>query len=105
MTGARAVITSFGSFSPTEGSNMALIHTGADADGNVAVSDTTSTLSQSFSVGSILLIKFDYNFLSNEFPTQSTVFNDPFEAKLIDSGGSSMVLASVIRSMVGPRQD
>ena len=98
VTGARAVITSFGSFSPTEGSKMALIHTGTDADGNVAVGNTTSTLSQSFSVGSILLIKFDYNFLSNEFPSQSTLFNDTFEARLIDSDGDATLLASADRN-------
>ncbi len=88
LSGAGAVVSSLGPFTSPVGTKMALIHNGVGAVGG-----TTSTLSQSFSVGSVLLIKFDYNFLTNEFPTQSTFFNDFFRAKLIDSANKTTELA------------
>src|SRR4029453_7718009 len=60
------------------GSGMALIFTGTGS-----VGETTSTLSQTFSVdaGTALVLRLKYNFLSNEFPTQSTTFNDTFRVR------------------------
>ena len=84
LTGAGSIIESMKDsdgkvvFGPT-GSRMAIIHTGTGAS-----SDTTSILSQTNSTdlvsGKTYLIRFDYNFMSNEFPTQSTTFNDKFTA-------------------------
>lgn len=75
-------------FKPTDGSRMALLHTGIGAVLGVNERDT-SKLSQSTSAlqpGKVYRITFDYNFMSNEFPTQSTVFNDTFQARAIGSG-------------------
>ncbi len=93
LTGAGAIITSVknsssGSavFSPTEKSHMAIIHTGTGASSN-----TTSILSQTsnqIKQNKTYLITFDYLFMSNEFPTQSTTFNDTFTAKGIGIGGN-----------------
>jgi hypothetical protein len=78
-----------GTFKPTEGIRMALIHTGSGASGNstAALRQTIGTLS----AGSVYLITFDYNFMSNEFPSQSTSFNDTFEAKLFHGEGSTLL--------------
>lgn len=97
LSGAGSVVSALGSFTAPEGSKMALIHTGTGAVNVLGCSSGNpcqkSTLTQSFSVGSTLLIKFNYNFFSNEFPFQSTSFNDFFEAKLTDSAGSTTQLA------------
>jgi hypothetical protein len=72
-------------FKPTDGNRTALLHTGTGAVLGVNGRDT-SKLSQSTSVlqpGKVYLITFDYNFMSNEFPTQGTSFNDTFEARAI----------------------
>jgi len=97
--GAASVISNFGPgvFSPPGGSYMALIHTGYDS---MEVNTTTSSLRQSvesLSSGSVYLVTFKYNFMSNEYPTQAETFNDTFEAKLID-GESSTVLATASRN-------
>jgi len=90
-TGAAAIVTSMKDssgnvvFKPTEKSHMAIIHTGSGA-----VSSTTSTLSQTNTTlqsGKTYLITFDYLFMSNEYPTQLTTFNDTFTAKGIGLGG------------------
>jgi hypothetical protein len=96
--GAAHVLSDFGPgvFSPPEGKSMALIHTGTGS-----VNATTSTLSQtlqSLSPGSVYLVTFNYNFMSNEFPTQSTTFNDTFQAKLIDTSETGVLLASETRN-------
>ncbi|MBI1996287.1 MAG: FecR domain-containing protein, partial [Deltaproteobacteria bacterium] len=75
-------------FKPTDGNRMAVLHTG-----NGSVNNTTSTLSQTtnqLQAGKVYLVTFDYNFMSNEFPTQSTFFNDTFEARAI--GGNENIL-------------
>jgi hypothetical protein len=70
------------------GSGMALIFTGTGS-----VGETTSTLSQMFSVdaGTALVLRLKYNFLSNEFPTQSTTFNDTFRVRLLDPGSGTPI--------------
>jgi hypothetical protein len=82
-------------FKPTDGNRMALIHTGSgavlDANGR-----DTSKLSQGTSVlqpGKVYLITFDYNFMSNEFPTQGTSFNDTFQARAIGSGAPITIVS------------
>jgi len=77
-------------FKPTDGDRMAIIHSGSGAVGG-----TTSTLSQTTSQlqpGKVYLITFDYNFMSNEFPSQSTFFNDTFEAKAIGSEETILIV-------------
>ena len=65
------------------GTGMGMIFTGTGS-----VNDTTSTLSQTFSVdaGTALVVKLKYNFLSNEFPDQDAIFNDTFRVRLVDPG-------------------
>jgi len=93
-TGAAGVITSLGSIMPPEGEFMGIIHTGLGA-----VDDTTSTLkSAGVASGEIFLVKLQYNFLSNEFPTQSTTFNDTFRVKVIDGAGVVTTLATESRN-------
>jgi hypothetical protein len=101
--GAASVISNFGPgvFSPPGGSYMALIHTGQGAIMNPATELDMSTLSQSvqsLSSGSVYLITFKYNFMSNEYPTQSTYYNDTFEAKLQYATGDPTLLASASRN-------
>jgi hypothetical protein len=83
---------SFG-FSPPEGNRMALIHTGAGATINPATELDMSTLSQSvqsLSPGSVYLVSFDYNFMSNEYPRFFEAgFNDTFEANLVNGEKST----------------
>ena len=87
-------------FKPTDGSRMALLHTGTGAVPDVVTGRDTSKLSQSTSVlqpGKVYLITFDYNFMSNEFPNQTESFNDIFEARAIGSG-ESILLAQESRN-------
>ncbi len=87
LSGAGAVITNLGSRTPPAGEFMALIHTGTTDTGVSALGGTTTTLTQSGSVGSgqVFLIKVTYKFLSNEFPTFFGLqFNDMFTALVTD---------------------
>ena len=88
-TGAATTVPSLGPFGP-DGSSMALISTGG-----AAVGGSTSTLSQGFTLTSTALtkIKFSYTFMSNEFPTQSSTFNDSFRGKIVPPAGAPTVLA------------
>jgi hypothetical protein len=88
LTGAGSAVSSLGSIAPLQGSFMALIHTGTGSSGN-----TTSSLKQSFDVSSILLIKFDYNFLTEEF-IDSSPRDDIFKVTLTDFSGSQTVLVN-----------
>lgn len=65
------------------GGGIALIFTGTGA-----VGETTSTLSQTFSVdaGTALVLRLRYSFLSNEFPNQADVFDDTFRIRLLEPG-------------------
>ncbi len=104
-TGAAAIITSMKDsssnvvFKPTEKDHMAIIHTGTGA-----VSSTTSTLSQTNSTdikaNKTYKITFDYLFMSNEFPTQATTFNDTFQAtaKGIGPDGGDISIVSESRN-------
>lgn len=104
LTGGGGIVTGFGSsITPPEGQGMALIHTGAGAlpvSTNLglfpgAPTDVTegSRLSQSFNVegGSLFTIKVNYNFISNEFPTQQV--DDIFRVRVTDPSGATKELA------------
>jgi len=107
LTGAGGVITALGSIKPPAGQfdDMGLLHTsvGAIQGGGLGPSlnpplppfTDSSKLTQSFAVtaNSLYVIKATYNFLSNEFPTQATVFDDRFEGSIKDPAGNSTLLA------------
>jgi FecR protein len=93
-TGAVSVIPSLGSRTPPDGSSsMALIHTGVGA----AQGGRVSTLSQSVGSDNLFFVGVTYKFLSAEFPTQPTGFNDTFTARLY-GGGESVTIASASRN-------
>lgn len=77
------------------GTGMGLIFTGGASIGN-----TTSTLTQAFSVdsGTALVVKLKYNFLSNEFPTQITTFNDTFRVRIVDPGSEAQPAVLALES-------
>jgi hypothetical protein len=98
LTGAGSVISGFGSLTPPEGGFMGLIHT---ATGSVlagcgpGAECTRSTLSQTFTVSSIVTVSAKGFLLSNEFPTftsANSVFNDRYLLQLIDSTGTTFTL-------------
>ncbi len=96
LSGAGSAVSSLGSITPPNGNFMALIHTGtgsADAGGVDDEFDFTS-LKQTFDVASTLLIKFDYNFLTDEFNDFDPEL-DFFEVTLIDSSGKETELLKV----------
>lgn len=92
-TGQATVIQTLGPVLPTEGQFMALITTGG-----AAVSGVRSTVNTSFAVpAGATFVAFDFNFLSNEFPTfVGSIFNDTLRVQLTTPGGSqNTVIASV----------
>jgi FecR-like protein len=82
------------------GTGMALIFTGTGAvptgSTGPGVPLETSALSQTFSVdaGTPLVLRLKYNFLSNEFPTQSDTFNDTFVVTLLGPGSLEPILVA-----------
>ena len=78
---------------------MALLHTFTGAVPGVNGLDT-STMSQSTSAlqpGKVYSIRFDYNFMSTEFPTQLPDYNDTFQARLL-SGQNNILLTEESRA-------
>ena len=107
LNGAGGVISSLGSITPPEGQNMALIHTATGAL-SVPANPTLfpsapanvtqgSRLSQAFSVtgGGLYTIAVNYNFITNEFPTQSV--DDPFRSYVISPSGVLTQIAAESR--------
>ncbi len=100
LTGVGGVISALGSIKPPEGQSMGLIYSsvGAFQGGGLGPSLTpplppytdSSKLTQTFAVtgNSLYVIKGTYNFLSNEFPSQATTFDDRFEASIKDPAGT-----------------
>ena len=113
LSGGGGIVTSLGSITAPEGQNMALIHTATGAlsvSGNpglfpspptntAGVVDVTqgSRLSQGFSVagGSLYTIQVNYNFITNEFPTESV--DDIFRARVSSPSGAITQLAQETR--------
>ena len=99
LSGAGAVLKSFGAITPREGNFFALVHTGS---GSIPVSGcgtgkecTKSTLTQNFSVSSIVTISARAFLMSNEFPTftgSGSAFTDTFKLQLIDSTSKTFTL-------------
>jgi FecR protein len=101
-SGAASIITDMRAsdgtihFKPTDGDRMAILSTGSGSVGN-----STSKLRQGTSLlqaGKVYHITFDYNFMSNEFPTQATTFNDIFQANAIGSDGKSINIVTESRN-------
>jgi FecR-like protein len=96
LSGGGGVVSNLGSIVAPEGQNMALIHTGTGA---LPVSSFPappiggfiqgSRLSQSFTVvgGSLLTIQANYNFISNEFPSQQV--DDIFRMVVTSPSGAA----------------
>ncbi len=105
LTGVGGVITGLGAIKSPDGQAMGLIYSsvGAPQGGGLGPSLTpplppytdSSKLTQSFAVAgnSLYVIKGTYNFLSNEFPTQATTFDDRFEGSVTDAAGNVKILA------------
>jgi FecR-like protein len=100
---AGRVISSFGSIGPPQGSFMALIQTrgGADAPAPGQIFSST-TLSQTFASPALVLVKFQYDFLTKEFPEfQGSLFNDFFKAQL-SGNAAPLAVADVNNSAFAP---
>jgi hypothetical protein len=113
LNGGGGIVTSLGSITAPEGQNMALIHTATGAlsvaanpglfpsppTNTAGVVNVTegSRLSQSFSVagGSLYTVQVNYNFITNEFPTQSV--DDIFRALVTSPSGATTQLAQETR--------
>jgi hypothetical protein len=98
LSGAGGVLSAFGTLSPPEGSFMGLIHTRTLSvlSGCAGGSECTrSTLSQSFTVNSLVTVSAKGFLLSNEFPTftsTQSAFNDRYLLQLIDASGQTFTL-------------
>jgi len=112
VSGAATVLTSFGSFAPTQGAKFALVHTGTDAV-QLGTSDChpcrRSVLSQTFDANSLLVVKFRGVLLTNEYPFftnpnyqnsgHASDFNDTFKVVLTDAAGTThTILATDVNS-------
>ena len=109
LNGGGGIVSSLGSsITAPEGENMALIHTAALGALSVAASPglfpsppTNVTqgarLSQAFTVagGSLYTVQVNYNFITNEFPTQSV--DDIFRARVTSPDGAITDLAQETR--------
>jgi hypothetical protein len=107
LSGGGGVVSSLGSITAPEGQNMALIHTGVGAlsvTANPALFPSPPTsvteggrVSQAFNVagGSLYTVQVNYNFITNEFPTQSV--DDIFRALVTSPGGAITQLAQETR--------
>ncbi|MBI4490451.1 MAG: FecR domain-containing protein, partial [Deltaproteobacteria bacterium] len=100
---AASIITDFGggTFKPTEGSRMVILHTGSGAFNNVS-----NEITQSFKPkkGGVYLITFDYNFMTNEISHSST-FNDTFEATLVDGNNKETLILKESRNSSSFKKD
>lgn len=113
LSGAGSVISSLGSIgapaaqaAPKAGAIEKILNgnfgtgVGMIFTGGASIGNTTSTLTQAFSVdsGTALVVKLKYNFLSNEFPTQSTTFNDTFRVRIVDPGSEAQPAVLALES-------
>lgn len=98
LTGGGAVLSRFGPLTPPEGQFFSLVHsnTGNVLSGCGPGSDCTrTTLSQQFSVNSIVTVTARGFLLSNEFPSftsSNSSFNDRYLIQITDSSGSHFTL-------------
>jgi len=106
LNGPGGIVSSLGSITPPQGESMALIHTagGLSVGANPGLFPSPPTnvnqgsrLSQAFSVsgGTLYTIQVNYNFITNEFPTQSV--DDIFRARVSSPSGVITPLAQETR--------
>lgn len=106
LSGPGGIVASFGSLAPPQGESMALIHTagGLSVSGNPGLFPSPpanvtqgSRLSQAFSVsgGTLYTIQVNYDFITNEFPSQSV--DDIFRARVSSPSGVITPLAQETR--------
>ena len=105
LTGQGGTIAGLGTVAPPAGQAMGLIYSsiGALQGGGLGPSlnpalpayTDSSKLTQSFAVtgNTLYVVKTTYNFFSNEFPTQHTIFDDRLELSVADPAGNAQVLA------------
>jgi hypothetical protein len=105
LTGSGGTIAALGSVTAPEGQSMGLIYSslGALQGGGLGPSlnpplpayTDSSKLTQAFAVtaNTLYVIKTTYSFFSNEFPTQSTIFDDRLEVSVKDPSGTTTLLA------------
>ena len=102
LSGGGGIVSSFGSITPPEGQNMALIHTAQGAlsvPGNPLFPSPPANVteggrvSQAFTVagGSLYTVQVNYNFITNEFPSQGV--DDIFRAIVTSPSGTATQLA------------
>ena len=99
LSGGGAVIKQFGPIVAPEGNFMALVHTGTGSIFQSGCSSgkdcTKSTLSQTFTVSSVVSVSAHGFILSNEFPfftASQSEFADRFLLELIDHTGAKFTL-------------
>jgi hypothetical protein len=105
LTGQGGTIGALGTVTPPQGEAVGLIYSsiGALQGGGLGPTLTpalpaytdSSKLTQSFAVtgNTLYVVKTTYNFLSNEYPTQSTIYDDRLELSVADSAGNTKLLA------------
>jgi FecR-like protein len=105
LTGSGGTIAALGSVTPPEGQSMGIIYSsvgalqggglGPSLDPPLPAYTDSSKLTQAFAVtaNTLYVIKTAYNFFSNEFPTQSTIFDDRLEVSVKDPSGTTTLLA------------
>jgi len=105
LTGAGGTIAALGTITPPQGQAMGLIYSslgvlqggglGPSLNPALPAYTDSSKLTQSFAVtgNTLYVIKTTYNFFSNEYPTQSTVYDDRLELSVADPAGNTKVVA------------
>lgn len=105
LSGKGGTIAALGTVTPPEGQAMGLIYSsvGAVQGGGLGPSlnpplpayTDSSKLTQSFAVtgNTLYVVKTTYNFFSNEYPTQPTIYDDRLELSVADSAGNTKLLA------------
>jgi hypothetical protein len=105
LTGSGGTIAALGTITPPEGQAMGLIYSSLGVQQGAGLGPTlnpalppytdSSKLTQSFAVtgNTLYVIKTTYNFFSNEYPTQSTIYDDRLELSVTDPAGNTKVVA------------
>ena len=91
-TGNAQVLSGLGSLSPTEGNSFVLLSTGPFDVGGDGLPDSSSILSNAFTLESDAdLLTFDFNFLTEEFTGSNALAFDFFETYLVTSTGTELI--------------
>jgi hypothetical protein len=105
LTGSGGTIAALGAITSPEGQAMGLVYSsigmlqggglGPSLNPPLPAYTDSSKLTQSFTVtgNTLYVIKTTYSFLSNEYPTQATIYDDRLEVSVNDPAGSTTLLA------------